>query len=480
MTNRHVDVAIIGAGTAGMGAYRAATQHTDNVVLIEGEQYGTTCARVGCMPSKLLIAAADAAHEIGKAPGFGVHIDGNVRIDGREVMQRVRSERDRFVSFVIEAVEDWPVENRIMGAAKFADNHTLVLENGERLTADRVVIATGSRPACPGFFEAAGDRLIVNDDVFDWQDLPGSVAVFGGGIIGLELGQALARLGVRVRLFGKFGDVGPLSDPEVKQSALAAFQAEFPFDPDSNVSSIARAGDAVSITFTGADGRETNEHFDYLLAATGRRPNVDKLGLQNTSIPLNDKGIPEFDRYTMQVGDTHVFIAGDVTGDVPLLHEAADGGRIAGNNAGRYPDIRTGLRRAPIGIMFTDPNIATIGHSYADLEKLPCEYAIGQVDFSGQGRSRVMLKNQGMLRVYGEYGSGLFLGAEMAGPRAEHIAHLLAWACQQRMSVSDMLDMPYYHPVVEEGVRTALRDLNAKLHIGPRMPKRSMDCGPGA
>ena len=479
MTTRQVDVAIIGAGTAGMGAYRTAKKHTDNVVLIEGEQYGTTCARVGCMPSKLLIAAADAAHEVGKAPGFGVHVDGNVRIDGREVMERVRRERDRFVSFVVEAVESWPDDNRIMGKVKFLDGHTLELEGGERIVADRIVIATGSRPVYPKPFEAAGDRLVINDDIFDWADLPGAVAVFGGGIIGLELGQALSRLGVRVRMFGKFGDVGPLSDPEVKRSALAAFQAEMPFDPDSDVTSIENTGDSVSITFTDENGRETSEHFDYLLAATGRRANVDSLALENTSMALDDKGIPQFDRYTMQAGDSHIFIAGDVTGDVPLLHEAADGGRIAGDNAGRYPDIRTGLRRAPLGIMFTDPNIATVGHSYRELDSMPCDYAIGQVNFAGQGRSRVMLKNHGLLRVYGEYGTGLFLGAEMVGPRMEHIAHLLAWAHQQRMSVSTMLDMPFYHPVIEEGLRSALRDLNAKLHMGPVSPRRCMDCGPG-
>ena len=125
MSSRHVDIAIIGAGTAGMGAYRAAAAHTDNVVLIENAQYGTTCARVGCMPSKLLIAAADAAHHIEKAPGFGVHVTGDVRVDGREVMDRVRRERDRFVGFVVETVESWPVDKRIMGGVKFCDDHTL-------------------------------------------------------------------------------------------------------------------------------------------------------------------------------------------------------------------------------------------------------------------------------------------------------------------------------------------------------------------
>jgi dihydrolipoamide dehydrogenase len=107
-------------------------------------------------------------------------------------------------------------------------------------------------------------------------------------------------------------------------------------------------------------------------------------------------------------------------------------------------------------------------------------FAEGSVSFEDQGRSRVMLRNKGILRVYAEIGSGLFLGAEMFGPAAEHIGHLLAWAAQQRMTVRSMLEMPFYHPVIEEGVRTALRDLNHKLDIGSAVIERCMDCGPGA
>ena len=107
-------------------------------------------------------------------------------------------------------------------------------------------------------------------------------------------------------------------------------------------------------------------------------------------------------------------------------------------------------------------------------------YAVGEVSFEGQGRSRVMNINKGILKVYGEQGTGRILGAEMFGPRAEHIGHLLSWAIQKNMTVSEALDMPFYHPVIEEGLRTALRDLNAKLFLGPEMIERCMDCGPGA
>jgi dihydrolipoamide dehydrogenase len=198
MKAMQVDVAVIGAGTAGLAAYRAARSAGASAAIIEGGDYGTTCARVGCMPSKLLIAAAEAAHAVGKAPGFGVHVDGVVRIDGREVMDRVRRERDRFVGFVLREVQDIPDADRIRGHARFVNNHTIEVADHTRVMSKSIVIATGSRAACPDSFRALGGRLIINDDVFNWHDLPNAVAVIGPGIIGLELGQALHRLGVHV------------------------------------------------------------------------------------------------------------------------------------------------------------------------------------------------------------------------------------------------------------------------------------------
>jgi len=483
MQERRVEVAVIGAGTAGMTAFRAARAATDSVLLIEGAQYGTTCARVGCMPSKLLIAAAEAAHMVERAAEFGVET-APPKINGRAVMDRVRRERDRFVGFVVETVEDWPEKQRLLGRARFSDDHTLEVEGADgsrhRVVAERIVIATGSTTVWPPFFEAVGDLLATSDDVFDWDDLPESAAVFGGGVIGLELGQALHRLGVRTRLFGKGGGVGMLSDPEVRAAATAAFAADFPFHPDADVKSIERDGEAVVVTFVDDGGKTTTERFARLLAATGRRPAVKGLGLETTSLELDEHGIPRFDPCTLQCGESHVFIAGDVNNFRPLLHEAADEGRTAGSNAASFPEVRAGLRRVPLGVVFTEPNLAMVGEGYAALEARSCPFAIGSVDFKSQGRSRVMLQNQGLLRVYGELGSGMFLGAEMAGPRAEHLAHLLAWSLQQRLTVPQMLDLPYYHPVIEEGLRTALRDLNRNLRLGPVPVPRSMDCGPGA
>ncbi|MDX1302598.1 dihydrolipoyl dehydrogenase [Photobacterium sp.] len=482
MKTLNVDVAVIGGGTAGLGAYRAAKAHTDNVVIVEGGPYGTTCARVGCMPSKLLIAAAESVHQIEKAPGFGIHPQGEIVINGREVMDRVKRERDRFVGFVLEGVDEIPAEDKISGYATFIDNTTLAVDDHTQITAKRIVIATGSRPAYPAAWNELGDRLIINDDVFDWDDLPRSVAVFGPGVIGLELGQALKRLGVEVVMFGLGGQVGPLTDPAVMAYADKTFNEEFYLDADVKLDSMKRQGDVIEIKYCGKDGELKEITVDYVLAATGRRPNVDKLAIENTTLELDERGVPAADHFTLQTSVDSIFIAGDASNQLPLLHEAADQARIAGDNAGRFPDIRAGLRRSTISAVFSDPQIAMVGETHKEiitrLGNCGC-FETGEVSFENQGRSRVMLRNKGVLHVYGEHGTGRFLGAEMIGPNAEHLAHLLAWAHQNKMTVAEMLDMPFYHPVIEEGVRTALRDLNARLHLGPAMIKHCLDCGPG-
>jgi len=453
MQHRKVDVAIIGAGTAGLGARRAALKHTDNIVMIEGGSHGTTCARVG------------------------VHHHG-YSVDGRQVMERVKSERDRFVGFVLESVDAIPEEQKLNGYARFLDDHRLQVGDHTIVEASRIVLATGSSPIILPQFKELGDRLIINDNLFSLDDLPKSVAVFGPGVIGLELGQSLHRLGVKTLLFGRGGRVGPLTDPQLIQYSVQTFQNEFDLNPDAHVKSMENRGDHVAITFVGADGTDRTEHVEFVLAAIGRSPNLKNLGLENTSIKTGDRGMPSFDPYTMQIEDSHLFIAGDVGNFRPLLHEAADEGRIAGENAGRFPDIRAHSRRTPLGIVFSDPQIAMVGKSHGSLE--PGTFATGEVSFENQGRSRVMLKNKGLLHVYAEHGSGLFLGAEMIGPRAEHLAHLLAWACQQKLNVNEMLEMPFYHPVIEEGLRTALRDVRSKLHLGPAPIPGCLDCGPGA
>lgn len=439
-------------------------------MLIEGGPYGTTCARVGCMPSKLLIAAADAAHHAKHAGPFGV--DANVTIDGRRVMDRVKRERDRFVGFVLDSIMNIPASDRLQGRAHFAAPSELEVVDAQgdvvhQVSAKSFVVATGSSPFIPPLFDDVRDRLVVNDDVFAWDTLPRSVAVFGAGVIGLELGQALARLGVRVRIFGQSGTVGPLTDPEVRNAALAAFEEEVPIHTDGNVRKVRRVegDDGVEVTFT-VSGETIRETFEVILVATGRKPNLEELRLENTGAQLDAKGVPVCERATLNVRGTSLFLAGDVTNEVPLLHEAADEGRIAGENAARFPNVHAGKRRSLLAVVFTEPQIAIVGASLATLSSKMApsrDIVTGKVSFADQGRSRVMLQNRGRGHVYADRETGRFLGAEFAGPRAEHIGHLLAWAHQRELTIGEMLEMPFYHPVVEEGLRTALRDAASQI-----------------
>jgi dihydrolipoyl dehydrogenase len=457
--SRRVDVAVVGAGTAGLTAYRAATAEGARAVVVEAGEHGTTCARVGCMPSKLLIAAAEEAHHARHAAPFGVF--SKVEIDGRAVMERVHRERDRFVGLVVHEVDAIPVEDRLAGRAHFLAS-TVLDVGGATVEANAVVLATGSSAFVPAMFDGVRERVVVSDGVLAWDTLPESLAVFGAGIIGLELGQALRRLGVRVRVFGKGGTLGPLTDPAVKTVAARVFASEFPFLPDARILDLRLEGDGVAVGFEDDAGARQVESFAYALVAAGRRPNLGGLALVEAKLALDERGVPLFDRATMECGTSSIFLAGDASDDLPILHEAAEEGRIAGVNAARFPHITARKRLSRLAIVFSDPQLALVGSTFAELAGRD-DVMIGEISFDDQGRSRVMRQNRGLARLYAERGTRRFLGAELAAPRAEHLAHLLAWAHQDAMTVDRMLSMPFYHPVVEEGLRTALRDLAAKL-----------------
>ena len=459
----HCDVAIVGAGSAGLPAYREVVKAGLKPLLIEGGPHGTMCARVGCMPSKLLIAAAQSAADMRHADAFGIRLEGSPRVDGVAVMDRVRRERDRFVGFVVDDVEAMPPDHRLDASVEFVCDGILRSADGREVHAQRIILASGTRPHMPDLYKPLGDLAIVNDDVFNWHDLPRSVLVVGSGVIGVELGLALARLGVRVRMLNRSARFAHLGDPKVRETAVALLGPELSLVQNADITTVRREGDQAVVGWSVSGGAETVESFDYVLVTTGRTPALDSLHLERTSMPLDERGRPRIDPATLQVEGHPVFMAGDVTGLHPIQHEASDDGRVAGRNAAAWPDVQALPRRASLAIMFSDPQIMQVGGGYAALDD-PDRVAIGEVDWTRQGRSRVMLRNRGLMRVYMRRADGRFLGAEMIGPDAEHVAHLLAWALQMELTVPQMLNLPFYHPTIEEGIRTALRD--ASRHVG--------------
>lgn len=479
-----VDIAIIGAGTAGQSAYRTAVKQTDSVLLINQDTWGTTCAQVGCMPSKLLIAAANRSHEAQRLEVFG--LSSRVTVDGAAVLQRVRAERDRFTQSVVDAVQQWPEKHRLTGHAVLKSLNTIQVGGKHVVKAKKILIATGSKPVIPKPWQAAlGERLLTTDSVFELDQLPARLAVIGAGAIGLELAQAFHRLGVQVTLISQSSKLGILTDPVLQANAHAVLQDELTLKLDCMIDRMTTHETGARVFYTDIAGQSHQLTVDYVLCAIGRSPNLTSMHLDQWDIALDDHGLPvDFDPLSGRIGNTSLFMAGDVNTMRPLLHEAAYEGQQTGQNLARYPDIRRSPRRTALSIVFCDPQMAIIGQSYQDLQdnmvKQKQDFSIGHVSFADQGRCQVMAINQGALRIYAQPETGLLLGAEIFGPAAEHLAHLLAWSIQQSVTIAQMLECPFYHPVIEEGVRTALRDVQRAMNMGPQPVQGCLDCGAGA
>ena len=454
---RKVEYAILGAGTSGLTAMGAIRQKTDNFVMINGGHFGTTCARVGCMPSKAMIHSANTYHQRHQFEQFGLGGAEHLQIDQTKVMQRVRALRDRFTNGVRSGSTDTLKPEQLMeGYAKFVGPNQLEV-NGEKVEAEKIIIATGSRPVVPEPWKAFGHKILTSDEIFELEQLPKRVAVVGLGIIGLELGQALSRLGVEVIGVEMQQTVGGLGSPECIDKAVNLFSDEFPI----------HLGVAAELeeTKSGMVVKFEDQQFevDAVLASLGRRPNLDQLNLQAAGIGLDERGMPDFDVHTMQIEDKPIFIAGDVNGFRPILHEAGHEGKIAVINAMHYPDVQPYQRKTPLGVAFTDPDIGFFGMHYRELDLEQVVVANFHLE-RNNGRAIVMGEDHGTITLYADKNSKKLIGGEMVVPHAEHFTHLLGWAVQQEMTVQALLKMPFYHPVLEEAVQSALELLSAELY----------------
>ncbi|WP_375402544.1 dihydrolipoyl dehydrogenase [uncultured Sphingomonas sp.] len=444
------DVAIIGAGTAGLEARRVAEAAGKRAVMIERGPGGTTCASVGCMPSKLLLAAGRAADRARRAGLFGVHTDA-VAVDGAAVMRRLRAERDRFAAGARGGWSETPDDLRIEGSARFAGPTTLRIEDGPVVEAGAVVIAVGSRPVVPPVLDGLGDRVHTYETIFEIADLPGRLLVLGAGALGLELAQAFSWLGVAVTVVDAGDVVSKLADPEAAEVARTALAESFDLHLGAELESADLADGAIVLRWTGGGGE-----FDLVLAASGVRPELEPLELQAAGLELDDHGTPSFDALTRRCGTSAVFIAGDASPDRPVLHEA----RLEGEAAGRTVSGGCADSRPPfLSMTFTDPGIALVG---CDFDDLPDGHRIGRADFADNGRVRIDEgpDASGVARVYAD-ADGRLIGGAIVGPEAEHVAHLLAFAVGRGLTAREFLDLPLYHPTVAEVLRGAVRELLA-------------------
>lgn len=451
---RHVKVAIIGAGSAGLSARREVSLRTDDYVVIDGGPLGTTCARVGCMPSKVLIQAGADFHRRTVLAEQGILGADALHVDRDAVFEHVRSLRDRFVRSVKSSLsEDDP--HLVRGYAELVDENTLRVGEME-IEADQIIFATGSSPIVPKpWRDSLGDRLLTTDELFELEHVPARWVVVGLGVIGLEMGQALANLGAEVHALSLDRAFGGLSDSAIQDEVFDILSGNMNVHL-TPLEAAERTENGVLATLK--DG--TQIEADRVLVAIGRRPNLG--GFEFERFVTTERGIPSYDPQTMRIEDKPWFIAGDVAGVAPLLHEASDEGRIAGRNAASESDLPF-VRRTPMAVTFSEPPIAVVGARRAALVASGVDFATGVIRYKGQGRAIVKLKEYGLAHLYADKATGRLLGAEMVAPGADHLAHLLAWSIQSGQTVWDLLAMPFYHPVLEEGLRTALRGLRDEI-----------------
>ncbi len=454
---RKVKYAIIGAGTSGLSALSAVREETDSFVIINGGHFGTTCARVGCMPSKALIQSANQFHKRKLFSEFGLKGAESLSVDDSAVLKRVRRLRDRFTGGVQSGTTDTLQDHQLIeGFAKFIGPNQLEV-NGEIIEAERIIIATGSRPVVPETWLALHHKLLTSDEIFELESLPKRVAVIGLGIIGLELGQALSRLGVEVIGFEMQKTLGGLSSPKVIDEAVKILSNEFSI----HLGAAAELEDTATGVKVKLDG--LSFEVDVVLASLGRRPNIDHLDLQAAGINVNERGMPAFDVNTMQIQDLPIFIAGDVNGFRTILHEAGYEGKIAVLNAMAFPEVQSYKRKTPIGIAFSDPEIGFFGESYHALDLSKCEVASFNLH-RNNGRAIVMAEDHGVISLYADKQSKKLIGGEILMPHAEHFTHLLAWAVENEMTIAELVKMPFYHPVLEEAIQSAINLLFEVLY----------------
>lgn len=454
------DIIIIGAGTAGISAYKEAVKHTNNILIINDGPWDTTCARVGCMPSKILISTANRMFDIQNAQEVALGVSAKINTD--QVMQHVQTLRDRFTQATLKDVEQWPTEHKISGKAHFIDAQTIEV-NGQRYQSKSFILAVGSTPNYDkAWKEELGNQLITTDQIFELKTLPKSIAVIGSGVIALEIAQAMHRLGVETTIFARSKRIGVLTSPKLQQLAQKELAKELKILFETLPSEVKCNSEEAILNYK-LEEKEKTLKVEYVLAATGRSSLLDTLKLENIDDSFEDIKLLPINAKTKQLEQYPIFIVGDAYTSTPLQHEAAHEGKKAVHNCLNYPQVNSIKTLTPLGIVFSDPEMAIVGQSSKQLKETGIDFITGEASYERQGRAIVLGKNKGGIEVYIERKSQKLLGAELFTEATEHMAHLLSWIIGEGLTLNDILGKPFYHPTLEEGLRTALKHARRQL-----------------
>lgn len=455
------DLICIGGGSAGFNAARVATGLNKKVAVIDGaKQLGGLCILRGCMPSKTLIYAAEILHHAQHADKFGLKVTG-ARADMAAIHARKKRIIDDFAQHRVKALTGGKFD-LFRAYARFTDAHTVVLSDGTRLRGKKFLIGTGSKvsvPPVPGLAEA---KSWTSDEVLDLDFIPKSVIVLGGGIVACELAQYLNRIGSKVTLVQRSQNILRDHSAEASEVVQQAFVDEgIALFAGTQIQNIVTDKHGVAVTFI-HDGKKITRRAAHLFNALGRDPNTAGLDLAPAGVKTKANGQIIINRW-QQTNIPHIYAAGDCSGPAEIVHIAIAQAELATRHAFKVKGIKPVDFSLLLNVVFTDPQLATIGLLESKLQESGEKYLSASYPFNDHGKSILMEANYGYVKVLAEPKRGRILGAEIVGKDAGELIHCFSTALALRATVHDMLRAPWYHPTLAEIITYPLEEIAEKL-----------------
>lgn len=449
--SKKVDLAVIGAGSAGFSAAITAAEQGAQVALIGHGTIGGTCVNIGCVPSKTLIRAAETQYQARAAARFaGIKAKGQVDDWAATVRQK-----DELVSGLRQSkyADLLPAYNNISyveGQARLTENGVAI--NGDLIKASRLIVATGARPAVPSIPGLEKVDYLTSTTALSLEALPKSLLVIGGGYIGAELTQMFARMGVKVTIVCR-SHLLPAAEPEVAEALSGYLRDEGIQLRCGVVYKLARQTDAGASLIVTRDSRDETLTAERLLVATGRAPNVEGLGLREAGVAQEANGSIRVDD-RMRTTRSGVYAAGDVTGHDQFVYMAAYGAKLAAKNALNGDRLRYDNTAMP-AVVFTDPQVASVGMSEAAAQIAGYETRISILRLSAVPRALAARDTRGLIKLVADAKSRKLLGAHILAPEGSDSVQTAALAIRQGLTIDDLADTVFPYLTTVEGLKLA-------------------------
>jgi dihydrolipoamide dehydrogenase len=454
---------IIGAGPGGYVAALKAAQLGAEVTVLEDTEVGGTCLNRGCIPTKALLASTEAYARAKELDKFGIELNGTVTPSLKKIMER----KDKVVGVQVKGIrglfKNWGVnlvEGR--GVLKGPKKAEVQKKDGtkEAIDADKVIIATGSRPAQIPAFPTDGDKILSSDDALRLTAIPKSMIIVGAGVIGCEWGCILSELGAEITMVEMLPRSVSTEDEEISDLlARELKKKKIKLLTGIGVEKVSAGHNGVTAALT--DGKELAA--EKMLVSIGRALNSEEIGLEEAGVEKGKRGeIPVDDRMRTNVRD--VYAVGDVTGGILLAHIASREGMVAAMNAcGREAAIDYSTVPAAI---FTSPEIASVGLREFQAEEKGTRVRTGHFQFRGLGKAHAMGEIAGFVKVVSDYDTDRVLGVHIIGPHASDIVHEAALAVRMGLTVKDIAETIHAHPTLSEGLMEAAEDVHGEaIHL---------------